>query len=306
MLSDGKASMFKDITATYANGEITVKIPANSAVGKGYRLKFTMGGDWYVSNKSDAFEVVASPVAAITGTDQFCVGTTTALTASASTAKPPITYAWYAGTTQTTDATDKISVSKSGDYSVIVTDANGCIYNSQAVKVAEKGTVATVTPDGATTVYQPNIVKLNANSVANATYQWQKNAIDIARATTANLEVKESGDYSVTIKVDGCTSVSSAVKVAVEMLLGTLNEPSVETLPYPNPTENLIKLNLSTVKKSASPISLELFDIKGMSIWQKESRETQEELDATTLKSGVYILRIKSGNYQSTHKIIKQ
>ena len=52
MLSDGTANTFKDITATYASGEITAKIPANTAVGKGYRLKFTMGGDWYVSNES--------------------------------------------------------------------------------------------------------------------------------------------------------------------------------------------------------------------------------------------------------------
>ena len=250
---------------------------------------------------------MASPSAAITGTNQFCVGTTTALTASISTAKTPLTYAWYAGTTQTTDVTDKITVSKSGDYLVIITDANGCMYNSQAVAVAEKGTAATVTPDGQTTVYQPNTVKLNANTVVNAAYQWQKNATDIAGATTASLEAKESGDYSVTIKVDGCTSISSAVKVAIDVLLGNLNEPqTVEAMPYPNPTDNLIRLNLSSIKKTASLVSLELFDVKGTSIWQKESRETQEEFDATTLKSGVYILRIKVGNYQSTHKIVKQ
>jgi streptogramin lyase len=306
MLSDGTANTFKDITATYANGEITAKIPANTPVGKGYRLKFTMGGDWYVSNESTALEVVASPAASITGTNQFCLGTTTSLTASVSAAKAPLAYAWYAGTSQTTDNTDKITVSKSGDYSVIITDANGCIYNSQALKVSEKGVAATITPDGQTTVYQPNTVKLNANTVANATYQWQKNTTDIAGATTANLEAKESGDYAVTLKVDGCTSVSSAVKVAIDILLGTLNEPNVEMLPYPNPTDNVIRLNLSTIRKTTSPVSLELFDVSGVSIWQKETRETQEELDATTLKSGVYILRIKSGNYQSTHKIIKQ
>jgi streptogramin lyase len=306
MLSDGSANTFKDITATYSNGEITAKIPANTPVGKGFRLKFTMGGDWYVSNESAAFEVVATPAAVITGTNQFCIGTTTALTASASTGKAPFTYAWYTGTTQTTDNTDKITVSKSGDYSVIITDANGCAYNAPVLKVSEKGATATITPDGQTAVYQPNTVKLNANTVANATYQWQRNTTDIAGATATNLEAKESGDYAVTLKVDGCTSVSSAVKVAIDILLGTLNEPNVEILPYPNPTDNVIRLNLSTIKKTASLISLELFDIKGISIWQKESRETQEEVDATTLKSGVYILKIKSGEYQSIHKIIKQ
>jgi streptogramin lyase len=306
MLSDGTANTFKDITATYANGEITAKIPANTPVGKGYRLKFTMGGDWYVSNESTALEVVASPAASITGTNQFCLGTTTSLTASVSAAKAPLAYAWYAGTSQTTDNTDKITISKSGDYSVLITDANGCIYNSQAVKISEKGVAATIAPDGQTTVYQPNTVKLNANTVANATYQWQKNATDIAGATTANLEVKESGDYTVTIKVDGCTSVSSTVKVAIDVLLSSeipFNAQGIEIETFPNPTEQSITIILEKIIKG-NPI-MELTDIHGRALLQREITEEKTNINLQNFPAGTYLLRVLQGEKVLVKKVVK-
>jgi hypothetical protein len=385
MLSDGTANTFKDITATYANGEITAKIPANTPVGKGYRLKFTMGGDWYVSNESPALEVVASPTASVTGTNQFCTGATTSLTASASAAKAPLTYAWYAGTSQTSDNTDKITISKSGDYSVIITDANGCLYSSQAFKITEKsetatigganqycvgstitlsanavggkapfsyswqlgttnltdltssisigkageygvvvtdgtgckfisqpfkitekGVTATITPDGQTTVYQPNTVKLNANSVANATYQWQKNSIDIASATTASYEAKETGDYSVTLKSDGCTSVSSPVKVSIEVLLSSgvpLNPQEIGIEVFPNPTEQSVILSLEKVTNTKT--NAELIDSQGKTFFQQEIKEEKTTISLQAIPAGMYFIRVLQGDKVLVKKIIK-
>jgi hypothetical protein len=306
MLSDGTANTFKDITATYANGEITAKIPANTPVGKGYRLKFTMADNWYVSNESTAFEVVASPAASITGVNQFCSGATTTLTANVSAAKAPLAYAWYAGTSQTTDVTDKITISKSGDYSVIITDANGCVYNSQALKVSEKGVAATITPDGQTTVYQPNTVKLNANTVANATYQWQRNTADIAGATIANLEAKESGDYTVTLKVDGCTSVSSAVKVAIDVLLASepsFNLSGIGIEAFPNPTEQSITITLEKIIKGNT--NMELIDIQGRALLQREITEEKTHINLQTFPAGTYLLRVLQGEKILVRKVVK-
>ncbi len=385
MLSDGTANTFKEVSATYANGEITAKIPANTPVGKGYRLKFTMGDNWYVSNESTGFEVLASQTASITGVNQFCTGATTSLTANVSAAKAPLVYAWYAGTSQTADNTDKITISKSGDYSVIITDANGCSYNSQAfkitektetatiagtnqycvgttttlsanavggkapfsyswqlgttnltdltnsisagkvgeysvvvtdgtgckyvsqpIKITEKGTAATITPDGATTVYQPNTVKLNANTIANATYQWQKNTTDITGAITANLEAKESGDYTVTLKSDGCTSVSSAVKVAIEVLLASepsfnLSEVGIEV--FPNPTEQSIILSLGKVVNSKT--NAELIDNQGKTFFQQEIKEEKTSISLQAIPVGTYFLRVLQGEKVLVKKIIK-
>jgi hypothetical protein len=265
-----------------------------------------MGGDWYVSNESTALEVVASPAASITGTNQFCIGTTTALTVSTSAGKAPFTYAWYAGTTQTSDNTDKITISKSGDYLVIITDANGCVYNSQAVKVSEKGVAATITPDGQTTVYQPNTVKLNANTVASATYQWQKNTTDIAGATTANLEAKESGDYTVTLKVDGCTSVSSAVKVAIDVLLSSeipFNAQEIEIETFPNPTEQSITITLEKVTKGNT--IMELTDIQGRALLQREITEEKTNVNLQNFPAGTYLLRVLQGEKVLVKKVVK-
>jgi Metallo-peptidase family M12/Secretion system C-terminal sorting domain/Two component regulator propeller len=385
MLSDGTANTFKDITATYANGEITAKIPANTPVGKGYRIKFAMGGDWYVSNESPVLEVVASPTASVTGTNQFCTGATTSLTANVSAAKAPFAYAWYSGTSQTTDVTDKITISKSGDYSVIITDANGCLYSSQAfkitekpetatigganqycvgstttlsanavggkapftyswqlgttnltdltssisigkagdygvvvtdgtgckfvsqpLKITEKGVAASITPDGQTTVYQPNTVKLNANTVANASYQWQKNTTDIAGATAANLEAKESGDYTVSLKSDGCTSVSGAVKVAIEILLASgvpLNAQEMGIEVFPNPTEQSVILSLGKIINTKT--NAELIDSQGKTFFQQEIKEEKTTISLQAIPAGTYFIRVLQGDKVLVKKIIK-
>ena len=133
---------------------------------------------------------------------------------------------------------------------------------------------------------------------------------DVSQSPT-DITVKPEKTTTYTVQsvsnVCGVGTATGSVEIKVEIPLGVnLSESQNEVLPYPNPTDNLIRLNLSSLKKTASPVSLELFDVKGTSIWQKESRENLQEFDATTLKSGVYILRIKAGNYQSTHKIVKQ
>ncbi len=54
---------------------------------------------------------------------------------------------------------------------------------------------------------------LKANQGSSFSYQWYKNAVQIAGATAADLIVKESGSYFVSITSNGCTLPSSALQV---------------------------------------------------------------------------------------------
>jgi hypothetical protein len=127
---------------------------------------------------------------------------------------PGSTYAWSnSATTQT------ITVSTSGTYSVLVTDANGCTGTGTInVTINTPPTVALgsdVTQCGGT-------VPLDAGNAGSA-YAWSNSA------TTQTITVSTSGTYSVIVTdANGCTGTD-----AIDI---TINAAPVVTLTLPNTT----------------------------------------------------------------------
>ncbi len=126
------------------------------------------------------------------GATTFCAGGSVNLTASAGSS-----YAWSNGAT-----TQSISVNATGNYSVTVTDANGCSANaSQDVIVNELPTVS-ISADGATTFCAGGSVNLSASE--GSSYVWSNGA------TTQSISVNASGSYSVTVTdANGCSANAS-------------------------------------------------------------------------------------------------
>jgi|GEM_PF-3753883 len=92
---------------------------------------------------------------------------------------------------------------KSGDYVVFVT-LNGCVKSSNFIKlqVFESPDV-TVNVSGSTVLCNGEKLTLSmAECDPNATYQWSKNGTVIDGTTACNLEVTESGNYTVKVRID--------------------------------------------------------------------------------------------------------
>lgn len=110
-------------------------------------------------------------------------------------------YLWSNGAT-----TQSISVSVSGNYSLQVTDANGCISNvSNAIAVTVFPTPATpvITASSNSICAGSSIVLSASNSVS---YLWSNGS------TTQNITVSSPGNYSLTTTdINGCTSAPSSV-----------------------------------------------------------------------------------------------
>ena len=90
----------------------------------------------------------------------------------------------------------------------------------------------------------------------------------------------------------------------IQGTLGT-NENSFEKFAvYPNPSNGKFNVVLST----AEPVKLEVFDIRGRSVYGKtfESEGTifNKEIDLNSLSSGVYILNVNSGGKREAKRII--
>lgn len=132
------------------------------------------------------FTVNPNPNPSISGSTTFCTGGSTQLSAPAGFTG----YTWTGGSTGQT-----LVVNSPGDYTVTVTDSNGCTGNS-SVTVIESDELVLNVQD--TAICEGETVELLVGNFT--TYDWS------TLETTPTIEVSSGGTYSVTVTDDtGCT-----------------------------------------------------------------------------------------------------
>ena len=182
----------------WSNGETTPTITV-SATGD-YSVTLTKNDCSAISDPIH-IEVNPNPTATVTpdGSTTFCEGGDVTLTATTASE-----YLWSNGET-----TSSILVNASGSYSVMITDANGCMDESAVTNVTvNSNPVATITPDGATTFCDGGSVTLSATPASE--YLWSNGE------TTSSILADVSGSYSVTITdANGCEGTSDVTSVTV-------------------------------------------------------------------------------------------
>jgi hypothetical protein len=176
-------------------------------------ITVTTSGDYFLTNTNACGSVTSNhivvtvnpiPNCTITGNGSICEGQTAHLCAPAGYAS----YSWSTGET-----TACIDVTKTGTYSVTVTNASGCSSTcSKDVTVNQLPTASVITAGGPISFCTGGNVILSGNIGG----VWSTGA------TTASITVTKSGNYSVTNK-NACGSVTSNIIV-------------VTVLPLPNCT----------------------------------------------------------------------
>ncbi|MCB0637809.1 MAG: gliding motility-associated C-terminal domain-containing protein [Lewinella sp.] len=149
---------------------------------------------------ADNFVIIANdpPIPEINGALLFCAGAQTTLAAGAYAA-----YAWSTGSTEPT-----IVVADAGDYSVTVTDENGCIGTATASVAVYAPVEPMITGDLA--ICNGESTTLDAGVFAS--YTWSTGS------TEPSIMVSDSGDYTVEVSdADGCTGTTT-VSVVVNDL----------------------------------------------------------------------------------------
>ena len=144
------------------------------------------------ANTSVYVAVNALPTPAITGTTAICGGASTTLTAAGGTE-----YVWSNGAT-----TASTEVSTSGNYSVTVTDANGCAATASTSVVSAPNPSVQIT--GNPTACEGTQITLVASG--GTSYSWSN------AANTATINPTQSGTYTVMAYNDlGCFATATAV-----------------------------------------------------------------------------------------------
>ena len=183
----------------WSNGATTQSITVNAT------------GNFTVSVTQSAGCSDVSPVTAVTvnqlpvsnisasGATTFCEGTNVVLTASAGNS-----WLWSNGAT-----TQSITVSTTGNYSVIVTGTGGCTALSATTPVTVNvNPPALINANGVTTFCNGSSVILTASS--GNSYLWSNGA------TTQSITVNTSGNFIVAVTQNGgCVSNSTTTNVTV-------------------------------------------------------------------------------------------
>lgn len=206
----------------------------------------------------------------------------------------PYTYQWSNGGNQAS-----VFGLSGGNYSVTITDAQGCIVE-RAVNLFEPQQIVVdaniihTTPDSD----NGQISLQTSGGAGGFTYLWSTGS---EQAMISNLAV---GTYSVTI------TDASSCKVYYTYYIGFTGmepESKYSAAVYPNPASDHITVQLRGVNDNQ--IKMELVNLNGQALKSMDiavvSAEGEYKLDVSGLKPGVYVLKLYFGRELKTIKIVK-
>jgi len=187
----------------------------------------------------------------------MCQPNTVVLTASAGSS-----WLWSNGAT-----TQSITVATSGNYSVTVTNASGCISDPSAaiaVTVNPRPTV-NITAAPFTRLLPGLSTTLTANVTPTGTYiyTWIKNGVVVPGATgsSLNINLDQLGSYSVMVTNTGnCSNTSAVVNIS--------DSASVKLFILPNPNRGQFDVIYHSPASNNTHM-LRIFDSKGALVYTK-------------------------------------
>lgn len=222
---------------------------------------------------SKTFDIVAATVTP-GGTTVFCQGNSVALTANAGSS-----YLWSTGA-----STQSIIASATGNYTVTVTNANGCsaVSAPTAVTVNPLPPVPTITANGS--------LLTSSSATGN---QWYLNGILIPGAVAKTYTATQNGNYTVVVTTgNGCTSTSAIFKF---MSTGTqIISESNAFLVIPNPNNGKFRIELQGESVQTTGAVLEVYNLLGDKIFLSEPGHFSPDVDISAQPNGVYFVSIRS------------
>ncbi|HYF03713.1 MAG TPA: PKD domain-containing protein, partial [Patescibacteria group bacterium] len=197
--SNGITSTLQNPTVTFQNpGTYSATLVVTNASGSG------------TITKTNYVTVFSNPQA-VAGTDRnICSGSSTQIGGIATAGQPPYSYFWSPaqGLNSTTSATPTASPEETTQYTVTVTDANGCIGTASVVVTVQPLPMPTIATSKTSLCFGETAL-LDAGSTYSA-YLWSNGA------TTSTITVAQSGQYSVRVTdTNGCSATSQPVTITV-------------------------------------------------------------------------------------------
>jgi hypothetical protein len=206
------------------------------------------------------------------------------LTFTANTSGTVTSYQWkkngnnIAGATNSTYLTNE---SESGTYSVHVTGNSGCTaLSAGTVMTRLNSPTATITATGNLNICQLGNVTLKANTGTGLTYQWLKDNVSIAGATTSKHKATQTGSYTVIVtNSSGCSATSLpalVISVCRDEVAASPPAPEVQWNIAPNPNRGSFEVLFESPLPAGTTVRV--YDLTG-----KITLEQQMEVETIAL-----------------------
>lgn len=262
---------------------------------------------------SGTYSVVVTSTAGCTGTDAIDINinpnpvvnlgpdiTQCGGTALLDAQNPGAFYSWSTGA-----STQTITVSTTSNYSVFVTDANGCTATDVISVTINPIPTVTFTLNPSTVCDNWPVYPLSGGSPSGGTYSGPgvtANNFDAASVGAGTYTIT----YSYTDPNTGCVGQPAQQQIIVTVCTGdqalTLNE-ALMTI-YPNPTNGMLNIHLPN---GMNDMTLEVIDLRGQLVFNERnlsiSRDETHSIDVSSLANGVYFIKLFSGSELIVRKI---
>ncbi len=212
---------------------------------------------------------------------------------------PPYTFLWSTGTGTTTSSI--IDNLVAGEYSLTVTDANGCtdISINTITEPDNFITVSTIINRNASTNDSSDGTATATASQGNEpyTYSWSNGA------TTATITGVPAGTYTVSVTdASGCGPITAVATVGVGQTLSTSSNNLIDVSLYPNPVNDVMTLNFDTIITNGS---IEIVNIQGKIVSNTPINAKEMTLNLSQLRTGVYFLKVASNKSTNVYRVVK-
>ena len=228
----------------------------------------------------------------VTGTNLNCNGDNSGMVStSISGGIPGYSYAWSNGATSS-----QLTNAAAGNYTLTVTDANGCELVDTVTLTEPTAVVAVVQDNGNGTA-----TAMASGGAPPYSYQWDPNANNQTTMTATGLV---DGDvyYVVVTDANGCTDVFS---FQASVIVSTTNVTAQEDMVvFPNPASKNAFLDL---KSATGEVAISITNATGQVVFQQNSiLATSQliELPTAKLAAGIYVVQANNGANKWTKKLV--
>ncbi len=179
-------------------------------VTNGFNCSSTSNSTQVVVNSNPAIPLISTP-----NPTSFCLGYYAVLSAPLN---PSLSYQWQNNGVNISNATsNQFTASNSGNYSLLVTNANNC-STSSAIQTITVYTLPTsdISALGSTSICLGDSIVLQGNHIDNGNYIWLNQNVIIPNSNTSSFVVFETGSYSYQIlDSNNCSNQSDSILVVV-------------------------------------------------------------------------------------------
>ena len=254
-------------------------------------------GFTYIGGSTNV-QVNALPSATISGGDTLCGESASTTLQVDLTGTPPwfFTYSYGSTSVYINDVQTSpyyITAYDAGDYTVTAIEDPNCSGTSSGTAIVRKYPIP-AKPE--IDIYFSELI--SSSCCGN---QWYRNDTLITGATGQTYQVTVSGQYTVIVTLNSCSSEPSD---PVDMIVGIGENNQGSFSIYPNPASGIISIRVQQEIKGITKVSL--YSANGIRVKEFELKDVQDEfsLELSKLSPGLYFMILSNKDMNAVGKLI--